>query len=157
MSTKKEQEPKFNVSQWMAEHRVFVAWWKEHRDSGYSENGEGQFGWSIKPWHAYRSERYLAEYTGKVGKKIKLYTPEEIAAMQTEQREAEEMTGELEARFGPMFWETMTPQQFIASTKTVVRERCGKLDEVMKSKIEEAYSPEHGQPEKETELLGRRR
>lgn len=149
----KKDEPKFDVAQWMTEHRDFVAWWKEHRHSGYAEHKDGRSRWGIVPWQAYISERYQAEYSGKSDH----YSEQEIADMRAEQHKVEKMTGELEERFGPMFWQTMTPAEWIANAKIVVREIAGSLSKGNQAKIDKAYEYEPGQSEEETELLRRRR
>ena len=151
--SKKPDQPKFNVTQWMNDHPKFVIWWKEHRASGYAQNKEGLSQWGIEPWRAYDTECYRAEYLGW----SPVYSQEEIEEMRTEQRKTEALTFALEKRFGPEFWKRMTPLEFIQATKQVVHEMTGWSDKKMEAEINKAYETEPGQSEEETELLQRRR
>lgn len=154
MSTKKTPPPPpFNPTKWVNEHRDFVDWWKEHRDSGYAENRGGKSRWGILPWKAYYIEAYRAEYTGFPTENI---SAEDIAAMRAEQRKTEALTAALEKRFGLEFWKRMTREELIAACKQVAREMIPETPP-MEAKIDKAYEHEPGQSEAETELLARRR
>jgi hypothetical protein len=49
-------------SSWMADHPLFVEWWKQHRHSGFAEDKEGKWHWNVKPWTAHKVDRYRAEF-----------------------------------------------------------------------------------------------
>ena len=139
--------------------RDFIAWWKNHRLSGYAIKGT-QERWTILPYTASRCDRYMAEYCSDRGYGQELrfeYTAADYERWAQEQKIAEATTAELELRFGPMFWKTITPQEWIADVKTIVGEIIGDLAKANQAKIDEAYAHEPGQSEEETELLRRRR
>ena len=65
----------------MRDHRDFVAWWKEHRHSGFIEDENGRTHYAIPPWQAWGVERYRAEYTGR----SRYYNEVEIREMRAQQ------------------------------------------------------------------------
>jgi len=67
----------FNIQGWMRDHRDFVAWWKEHRHSGFVEDSDGRAHYGIPPWQAWGVDRYRAEYTGR----SRYYSAAEIREM----------------------------------------------------------------------------
>ena len=152
---KKDRLYKEWVDTWMHEHIKFVAWWKVHPNSGYSENREGKSRWGILPWQAYESERYLAEYLDWSPDPV--VNDEWLPKWRKERQEAEALTRDLEKRFGREFWKRMTGLQWIKGVKEVAHIMTGWTPNAMQSKIDEAYAYEPGQSEEETELLSRRR
>src|SRR4249920_1289548 len=145
--------------------KTFVKWWQDHHESGFAENREGTARYGISPGEAWGVDRYRVEFSEATGHyygpeyhwidgksyERPIYTDEEKAKWKQNQSGVETMTGDLEVRFGPQFWETMTPQEFIANVKIIVREKMAdNLAKSMKAKIDKAYEHEPGQSEEET-------
>lgn len=61
--TESEQKSKPTGFNWH-EHKDFVEWWKEHKESGFVQDNEGKWRWNITPPEAWRSARYRSEFTG---------------------------------------------------------------------------------------------
>ena len=59
-----DTKPKFNSTKWMHDHREFINWWKDHSQSGFVEDPEGQWHWNITPRLAWNCARYRSEFTG---------------------------------------------------------------------------------------------
>lgn len=93
---------KFNVPEWIKDHRDFFNWWKRHRHSGYWEK-EGKAQWGETPWVAYTCTRYRMEFSVDSGSSFTPtpvhglpieYTADEIERWAKEQRDFEKCGNE---------------------------------------------------------------
>jgi hypothetical protein len=162
---KKTDEPKFNPTKWMAEHKEFVEFWKEHRNSGHCYVKGGYTHWGILPWQAYESEQYRAEFIGWSPNPL---VNDQILGWRKEQEETERLSALLGtthyAEHNRKIYETIKEEYGSFNALRRAWEEDGTLPRTpgdwtgdsMKAKIDEAYAPEPGQSEEETEALRRR-
>ena len=138
----------------------FREWWKCHRDAGFCEDRFGKSHWGIFPSLAWKHDCYRAEFSIVANEKYdraQEYTAEEIDQWFKDQRDKEAFT----KQYGFTF--NCEDNQRIALK--MIKERSlamrvqGMLngDKSMQYKIDEAYAPEPGQSQEETDLLSRRR
>ena len=151
--------------------KPFVYWWRNHSHSGFLEDTEGLFHYSITPPEAWGIERYRVEYSDATGHNYKprrVISEEEKARWRKEQEEAQAITAAIEKRYGSEFWK-LPPEETMGRITKIYDELvkdgaiksplnfAGWNEATMRAKIDEAYAPEPGQSEEETELLRRRR
>ena len=70
------------------EGKSFIAWWKNHRHSGYAVKGM-EMRWTIRPHEAVCCDRYIAEFFGDsriAGKTRHNYEAQEIESWAAAQK-----------------------------------------------------------------------
>ena len=168
IQSKKEKQPKFDMGKWMRDHDHFAKWWRDHRASGFCEDASGKYHWGIHPLEAWDCDSYRIEYSVYSGSVYKPRDPDrsadidvDFSAWAAQQKLAEEFAEKrgfgYSAEENMRIWRTLGVGKgyLTAAVKDLLEAGFGANS--MRKKIDEAYAPEPGQPEEETELLKRRR